>query len=251
MQGNTPFIIVLTVGAIGAALGGAYFASQSPQSPPPVTQLPTQSPQSPQSSPSPPSSPSTQSSPPPTPQPIMITPSQDNCKITAAIVSDPNPPANVRSSPEVTATNLLGTLTNGTYLSVTEEQNGWFKINSPVEGWVAKSITESSCSEITERIKFPPNGTSARVKGRIIGGGSHQYLLKASAGQTLTLSVSEGALPFVFIPNDPNQQNDLTGGGHYTGLENWSGTLPTTGDYLLVLDSHFRGLTYDFLVEVK
>lgn len=97
----------------------------------------------------------------------------------------------------------------------------------------------------------PPNGTSARVKGRIIGGGSHEYLLKASAGQTLTLSVSEGALPFIFIPNDPNRQTDLTGGGHYTGLDNWSGTLPTTGDYLLVLDSNFRGFSYDFLVEVK
>ncbi|MGL5197175.1 MAG: SH3 domain-containing protein [Chroococcales cyanobacterium] len=182
----------------------------------------------------------------------MITPSQDNCKITSAIVSDPNPPANVRSSPEVAPNNLLGTLSNGTYLTVTEEQNGWFKINNPVEGWIAKSITESSCSQVTERINFPPNGTSARVKGQIIGGGSHEYLLKASAGQTLNITVSEGPFPFVFIPNDPNRQTELAQSDVYTGLREWSyEPLPRTGDYYLVLDSNFRGFTYDFLVEVK
>lgn len=183
--------------------------------------------------------------------PIVITPPTEGCKITQAIVADPNAPLNVRSSPQVANGNIVGKLNNGTFVSVAEERNGWFRITDPVGGWVAKNRTESSCSEVSQRITFAPQGDSAIVRGRIIGGGTHKYILGATKGQTMTLTVQKGALPFIFPPNDPYSRNDLSGGGHYSGKTSWTGQLPATGDYTLTLDSNYKGFEYEFLVRLK
>ncbi|MCU0518307.1 MAG: SH3 domain-containing protein [Oscillatoria sp. Prado101] len=183
--------------------------------------------------------------------PIVITPPTTGCKITQAKVADPNPPLNVRSSPQVANGNIVGKLNNGTFVSVAQEKNGWLQITDPVRGWVAKNRTESSCSQVSQRITFAPRGDSAIVRGQIIGGGSHSYIIRATKGQTMTVTVQKGALPFIFPPNDPYGRNDLSGGGHYSGKTNWTGKLPATGDYTLTLDSNFKGFEYEFLLRVK
>ncbi|MBW4496018.1 MAG: SH3 domain-containing protein [Oscillatoria princeps RMCB-10] len=183
--------------------------------------------------------------------PIVITPPTEGCKIAQARVADPNPPLNVRSSPQVADGNIVGKLNNGTFVSVAEERNGWFRITDPVRGWVAKNRTESSCSQVSQRITFAAQGDSAIIRGRIVGGGSHQYILRATKGQTMTLTVQKGALPFIYPPNDPNGRSDLSGGGHYSGKTSWTGKLPATGDYTLTLDSNYKGFEYEFLVRVK
>lgn len=183
--------------------------------------------------------------------PTVVTPPSEGCKIVQAIVSDPDPPLNVRSQPQVTASSIVGKLKNGTFVAVREERNGWFRISDPVEGWISKNRTESTCTNVKTRISFPPRGEEAIVKGRIIGGGSHTYLLRAAKGQTMSVTVRKGPLPFVFPPNDPYGRQEMTGGGHYTGKNTWSGRLPRTGDYRIQLDSNFRGYVYEFTVQVK
>jgi predicted secreted protein len=183
--------------------------------------------------------------------PIVITPPTEGCKITQARVADPNPPLNVRSSPQVANGNIVGKLNNGTFVSVAQEKNGWLQITDPVRGWVAKNRTESSCSQVSKRITFAPQGDSAIVRGRIIGGGSHSYIIRANKGQTMTVTVQKGALPFIYPPNDSSGRNDLSGGGHYSGKTSWTGKLPATGDYTLTLDSNYKGFEYEFLLRVK
>lgn len=184
------------------------------------------------------------------PAAIVVTPPKEGCKISTAIVADPAPPLNVRSSPNIDTGKIIGKLNNGTFVSVIEEKNGWLHIQEP-EGWISKNRTESSCANVNKRIKFAPRGDEAIVKGRIIGGGTHIYILQAAKNQTMTVSVQEGPLPFVFSPNDPNRREDLTGGGDYTGKKSWTGQLPFTGDYIIQLDSNFRGFAYEFSVHVK
>lgn len=183
-------------------------------------------------------------------EPILITPPKEGCKISMAIVADPDPPLNVRSSPQIAEGNMAGSLDNGTYVSIAEESNGWLRITDPVEGWIVKSRTESSCANVSEPIKFAPNGNSAIVRGRIIGAGSHQYLLDASQGQTMKITKlnAEGVFPTFVAPN-----GEIIAGDPYTDAERtkWSGTLSLTGQYTLQLDSNFRGFEYEFLVEVK
>ena len=168
-----------------------------------------------------------------------------------AKVTDPQPPTNVRSSPQVNPNNIIGQVNNGTLVSVQSEKDGWFEISNPVKGWISKTVMQSDCNEKTQRVSFPANSTSTSISSRFIGTGSHVYLLKGNQGQTLTLTVQEGPLPFVFPPNDPNRQKELTGGGGYSDKKNWTGQLSQTGDYILQLESNRSGYEYKFSVEAK
>ncbi len=184
-----------------------------------------------------------------TAEPIVITPPTDGCKITSARIDDPNPPVNVRSSPKVDPGNIVGKVDNGQVVGVTEEQNGWFQIVQP-KGWINKNLTQTSCSQVNQRITFAPQGNSAIVKGQIIGGGSHKYVISANQGQIMTVTSNQGPLPFVFAPGDVNQQQDLThiGGNNHA---NWSGQLPATGDYTILFDSNYKGFQYEISIQVK
>lgn len=182
--------------------------------------------------------------------PIAISPPTEGCKITTALISDPNPPLNVRSSPKVANDNIVDKLDNGKIVFVTEEKDGWLKITQP-QGWISKNQTESSCPSVNQRINLDNNQNTAIVKGRIIGGGSHTYIINANQGQTITLKSNSGPLPLVFADSDTNRQKELSGGAGMTNKSNWSDKLPVTGDYILELDSNFQGFKYDFSIEIK
>ncbi len=66
-----------------------------------------------------------------------------NCTI---VVDDPNPPLNVRDRPEVKPDNNIGSLNNGTTLTVITQRNGWVQINSPIQGWVASNRIKKVCN---------------------------------------------------------------------------------------------------------
>jgi uncharacterized protein YgiM (DUF1202 family) len=61
------------------------------------------------------------------------------------LVSDSQPPLNVRSSPIVASNNVVGQLTNGTRLTVAAEQGEWLQVEAPIAGWVYKTLTLTSC----------------------------------------------------------------------------------------------------------
>lgn len=69
-------------------------------------------------------------------RPRSLSETPTNC----AVVNDPDPPLNVRDSPEVKPDNQIGSLPNGTTLSVIVERNGWVQIDSPIKGWVAGNL---------------------------------------------------------------------------------------------------------------
>ncbi|MCT7949788.1 SH3 domain-containing protein [Ancylothrix sp. C2] len=177
--------------------------------------------------------------------PLKTTKPQE-CKITNAKIADPNPPANVRSSPEVKPDNIVGKVENGRIVGVLAEQNNWLQISEP-QGWISKTITETECSEKTETISLTSNSNSKTINGRFIGTGSHTYLFTAKEGQTLTVAVQEGPLPFIISPD----QKELTGGGDYTGKKSWTGKLPASGEYKIQFESNFRGYNYNTTVELQ
>jgi hypothetical protein len=180
-------------------------------------------------------------------EPVVVTPPNSGCKITQAVVRDRNPPLNVRSIPQLSDSQIVGKLKNNTFVSVVAEQNGWLRITDPVPGWIAKRRTESSCSNVNQQINFLPGGDEAIVKGRIIGGGSHSYRIRARKGQTMTVRNRKDVFPQIITPRgkllaeDPYQGNETE----------WTGKVPVTGNYTLQLDSNFRGYEYEFLVQVR
>ncbi|HEY9862411.1 MAG TPA: SH3 domain-containing protein [Candidatus Obscuribacterales bacterium] len=175
----------------------------------------------------------------------------ENCVVTQAIAADPNPPLNIRSSPEVQSGNVVGTLNNGSWLSVVAERDGWFQIRSldgnEVAGWVAKNRTESNCNQKTAQITFPQAGGTVAIADRFVGTGSHKYVLRANRGQTLTVTNQKDVFPNILTPTG----QPLISETYDENRQDWTGELPATGEYTLELDSNFKGYDYAFSAQVK
>lgn len=83
----------------------------------------------------------------------------------------------------------------------------------------------------TQRIRFAPGATSAVVSGSVNGGSVRRYVLTALAGQTMTIEPTSYGAPISVTIFD-------TGRGVLGSVvsgEAWSGRLPSTGDYTLVV----------------
>lgn len=81
----------------------------------------------------------------------------------------------------------------------------------------------------SQTVRFAPGSSSATLKGSIRGYQSIDYILRARAGQTLsvTLATRHGANYFNVLP--PGSEAGLFNGS--TGGNEWTGTLPADGEY--------------------
>jgi len=169
----------------------------------------------------------------------------ETCKVTMAKVADANPPLNVRSNPTIAPNNIVGTLKNGTFVTVTKELDGWFAIATPIKGWIAQNQTDSGCNDKTERVSFGTGGDSVTIAERFVGTGSHRYRFNLGKGQILSVKSDQKTLPRILAPNGKDL---FVSDDRQTS---WSGELTMTGDYTLELDSNYKGYKYSFSVQVK
>jgi hypothetical protein len=80
-------------------------------------------------------------------------------------------------------------------------------------------------TSIVTRIKFAPGRTTAVERGSVHRGMSHDYLLKAGAGQTMTVHLASGG-GVCFDLYTPGLSDSLA-----QCSKDWSGELPRSGDY--------------------
>lgn len=95
------------------------------------------------------------------------------------------------------------------------------------------------------RIEFAPGTTSTLLEDSVVRGERHRYLVNAAANQTMTLSVSalENNAAFdVIAPNGETLKQEVTEA---------TITLPTTGDYAVVIGGTRGNATYKLQVEIK
>ena len=170
----------------------------------------------------------------------------ERCETTMGKINDPNPPANVRSQPTTAGSSpdspIVGTLKNGMFVMIVDQRDDWFKISTPMKGWVAKKITLSGCNRKEERVKFAKNRKDTTIADEFIGSGSHVYTLYLLKGQTLTLNPQKGPRPTVIAPNGKVLVES------FDESASWSGKLPESGNYQITLDSNFKGYGYSFEV---
>jgi Bacterial SH3 domain len=76
-----------------------------------------------------------------------------NCQ---TLVTDPNPPLNVRSSPVAAKDNVVANLKNGTIVTVINENAGWFQIAQPTRGWIYQNLTVTTCNGDRNKTSFKP-----------------------------------------------------------------------------------------------
>ena len=182
----------------------------------------------------------------PEPQPVKSSRTIEGCETTMARVEDPSPPANIRSKPNgTTPDTIVGTVKNGTYLTVIDEQSDWYKISTPQKGWVAKRITAHGCNTKTERVTFGRNETYTALTDEFIGTGVHDYRLRLLRGQKFRVFAQKGPLPTIVAP-DGRELNTLTDEAAV-----WSGTLTVSGDYKVIYTSNFKGYKYATEIEAR
>jgi uncharacterized protein YgiM (DUF1202 family) len=181
-------------------------------------------------------------------KPLDSTPSNDDlnkverCETTMAKINDPNPPANVRSQPNTDSASVVGTLKNGTFVTVINSNDGWLKISTPTKGWVSKTIALSGCNQKEERVAFAKGSTKTTIADEFIGTGSHTYQMYLLKGQTVRLRSQRGPRPTLLSP----QGQELVATADSAAP--WSGKLDQSGDYKIILDSNFKGYRYAFEV---
>lgn len=173
-------------------------------------------------------------------------PGGDRCVVRSAVVRDHNPPLHVRSQPLVSANNIVGTLQNDVILKVAAEQPGWFQIQEPIEGWVAKQLVDYACSRKTKRLRLLSDRPQ-NVRDRFVGAGTHYYLISAKAGQTLTITKNQGRFPLVLSPTG----QVLVSKADIDWRVSWTQQLLESGDYALEILSEENGYAYSLSISLS
>lgn len=103
------------------------------------------------------------------------------------------------------------------------------------------------------RVKFPPGRTTVVLNGRTTGGPSESggmdpvgYLLRASKGQTMTLHLTSAKKNALFGLYAPGM--DLVEGAQ--SVSDWSGELPKTGDYEIIVFPEDETTNTTFTLEI-
>ena len=80
-------------------------------------------------------------------------------------------------------------------------------------------------------IKFAPGGTSAVVEGNVRAGSIIRYLLRAQAGQTMTVNITSPNMDVLLTIYGLDDGQPLV--RSVSGATSWTGTLPATQDYVI------------------
>lgn len=113
-----------------------------------------------------------------------------NCQ---TLVTDPNPPLNIRSSPVSAKDNVVGNLKNGTLVTVINENQGWVQISQPLRGWIYENLTVTTCTS-------GPNKTSANPDAEPV------------AGPVATLNVPNNAIEVSALNPEDSSKSVLMSG---------------------------------------
>lgn len=110
------------------------------------------------------------------------------------------------------------------------------------------SIT--SADGITKRIKFARGKSSASVSGAVIRGDRDTYILGASVGQRMSVRITSPENNAVFQVMD-DDGNYLSNAGEEDDATNWSGKLPWTGDYKIIVGGTRGNASYRLTVSIQ
>lgn len=97
----------------------------------------------------------------------------------------------------------------------------------------------------TERIRFQRGATSATIQTSVVRGTRDTYLLSANRRQRMTVSITSLEKNAVFDIKDPNGKiikQEVT---------NWSGVLPSSGDYRIIVGGTRGNANYRMRVSVR
>jgi hypothetical protein len=96
------------------------------------------------------------------------------------------------------------------------------------------------------RVQFKRGASSTTVSGKVSIALPDTYLVGARAGQTMTVQLTAPSKSVRFLLMSPTTRSLMD-----DNSRSWTGTLPETGDYTILVDSDSRGATYSMTISIK
>ncbi len=101
-------------------------------------------------------------------------------------------------------------------------------LNAPAGGATAALQCRGTDRTVPKQIRFARGRTTAVIKDTVRLCTSHEYRLRARAGQTMTLHLATGSRTSFTLYTPTGDTPDGA-----DGTKDWSGELPETGEYTL------------------
>ena len=113
-------------------------------------------------------------------------------------------------------------------------------------------VSTKADSQVKTRLRFPSGASSTSVKGTVHGYAYRDYVVRASADQTITASVTSANTYTILTIFRPDGDN-LDGA---TQMDEFSGSLPVIGDYVIRVGmmragARKRGAVSNFTLKVS
>ncbi len=90
-------------------------------------------------------------------------------------------------------------------------------------------FTVEASAQTKSRVRFPAGTHGTSVKGTVRGYAYRDYIVGASAGQTMTVTMTASAMSTVFTIFNPDGTNLEEG----SETDSFRGELPVSGDYVV------------------
>lgn len=114
--------------------------------------------------------------------------------------------------------------------------------------WVLSTTPVFAQRETTTRVKFPKGRTSTILKGGIVRGEVHNYILGAKEGQAMTVHITSPEKNAVFTIYFSGKQESLEGASE---VKDWQGVLPADNDYVIEVGSSRGNASFTLEVNIR
>jgi hypothetical protein len=103
---------------------------------------------------------------------------------------------------------------------------------------------------VTSRVRFARGSSSATLEGAVVRGDRDVYIVGANGGQSMSVNISSLERNAVFQIEAPGG-NELRGAGETDDAMQWSGTLPASGDYRIIVGGTRGNASYTLRVSIR
>lgn len=110
----------------------------------------------------------------------------------------------------------------------------------------------TSADQDPVRIRFARGASAGEVSGSLVRGQTARYAVGARAGQRMRVRITapeENAVFQLYAPGRP--RTALPGAAEGDDARTWSGRLPASGDYLLVVGGTRGNASYRLRMEIR
>jgi hypothetical protein len=142
---------------------------------------------------------------------------------------------------------------NGTFLGSAQDHSGWrgflpatqdyyINVTKPMGATYHLSVT------IPEQIQFARGATSDVLNNSLAPHESRTYLVKASAGQRMSVNVKSASATLTIYGVD----GTVLANGNMSGAKAWSGRLPRTEGYIIRVNNHSSSaINYNMAIAIQ